>query len=160
MQQHFSKDFVSNIMLPAHVFNGKESCGKWKFIGCLESDLHERKGGNFKKGIMHCNNKGCKVCATSSIKREAKAITNRLMTFCALKKNRKVYLEKNRSRILSHVVVSIPYEEQSLYLKKGDREKKEKGRITLRENVIKILKQFDVDGGVMVDHPYRFSKGL
>lgn len=151
--QSFAKDFVSDIMLPAHVFNGKESCGAWKITGCLQNDLHAHGGGYIQKNIMRCNNKGCKVCATSAIKREAKAITNRLMTFCNLKKNRKVYLEENRSRILSHNVVSIPYEEQSLFLTKDGRKK-------LRTKAIKLLRQFDVDGGVMVDHPYRFTKDL
>ena len=151
--QHFSKDFVADIMLPAHVYNGKESCGKWKIKGCLESDLHANGGGYIKKTIQHCNYKGCRKCATNSIQREAQSITNRLMTFCNLKNNRKIYLKENRSRILLHVVVSIPYEEHSLYLTKDGRKK-------LRKKAISNLKLFDVDGGVMIDHPYRFSEDL
>jgi len=140
-------------MLPAHVYDGKESCGKWKINGCLESDLHSHGGGYIKKTIQHCNYKGCRVCASNSIQREAKAITNRLMTFCNLKSNKKIYMKKNKSRILLHVVVSIPFEEHSLYLEKDTRKK-------LRKKVIKYLNQFDIDGGVMIDHPYRFSEGL
>jgi hypothetical protein len=151
--QHFAKDFVSDIMLPAHVYDGKESCGKWKIIGCLERDLHSHGGGYIKKTLQHCNYKGCRKCATNSIQREAHAITNRLMTFCNLKNNRKIYLKENRSRILLHVVVSVPYEDQSLYLAKDGRKK-------LRTKAIKYLNQFDIDGGVMIDHPYRFSKDL
>ena len=151
--QSFSKDFVSDIMLPAHVYNGKESCGKWKIAGCLQDHLHKEGGGYISKRIMRCNNKGCRKCATSAIKREARAITNRLMTFCNLKNNRKVYLKKNRARILHHDVVSIPYNEQSLFLTKDGRKK-------LRSKALKILKQFDIDGGVMIDHPYRFTEGL
>ncbi len=151
--QHFAKDFVSDIMLPGHLYDRKESCGKWKLIGCLQKDLHHDGEGYVRKGIMHCYNKGCRICATSTIKREAKSITNRLMTFCNLMKNRKVYLEKNRSRILLHVVVSVPHEDHYLYLTKD-------GRKQLRKKGIKILKQFDIDGGVTIDHPYRFTKGL
>ncbi len=151
--QHFAKDFVSDIMLPAHVYGGKESCGKWKVIGCLENDLHSHGGGFIKKTIQHCNYKGCRVCSSNAIQREAKAITNRLMTFCNLKNNRKIYLKDNRSRILLHIVVSIPFEEHSLYLQRDGRKK-------LRKKAIKCLNQFDIDGGVMVDHPYRFSEGL
>jgi len=151
--QYFSKDFVADIMLAGHVYNGKDSCGKWKITGCLQGDLHEHDGGFFQKNVMRCNNKGCRKCATSAIKREARSITNRLMTFCNLKNNKKIYLKENRSRILSHVVVSIPYEEESFYLTK-------KGRKKLRAKAIKLLKQLDVDGGVMIDHPYRFSKNL
>jgi len=151
--QSFSKDFVSDIMLPAHVYNGKESCGKWKITGCLQDHLHKEGGGYISKGVMRCNNKGCRKCATSAIKREARAITNRLMTFCNLKNNRKIYLKKNRARILHHDVVSIPYNEQSLFLTK-------EGRKKLRSKALKILKQFDIDGGVMIDHPYRFTEGL
>ena len=151
--QHFAKDLVSDIMLPAHVYDGKESCGKWRTIGCLETDLHSQGGGYIKKIIQYCNYKGCRVCASNTIKREAMAITNRLMTFCNLKNNRKVYLKENRSRILLHIVMSIPFEEHSLYLTKDGRKK-------LRTKAIKYLKQFDIDGGVMIDHPYRFSEGL
>ncbi|MEX0862744.1 hypothetical protein [Nitrosopumilus sp.] len=151
--QHFAKDFVSDVMLPGHVYDGKESCGKWKIVGCLESDLHSHGGGYVKKTLQHCNYKGCRKCATNSIQREAQAITNRLMTFCNLKSNRKIYLKENRSRILLHTIVSIPYEERSHYLTKDGRKK-------LRTKTIKILKDFDIDGGVMIDHPYRFSKDL
>jgi len=151
--QHFAKDFVSDIMLPAHVYNGKASCGAWKNIGCLEKDLHEYGGGYIRKGEMHCNYKGCRKCATNTIKREALAITNRMMTFCNLKRNRKIYLKENRSRILLHTIISIPYDEHSLYTTK-------KGRKKLRQKAIKYLKEFDIDGGVMIDHPYRFDKGL
>ncbi len=151
--QYFAKDFVSDVMLPAHVYNGKESCGMWKLGGCLESDMHKGKGGYIKKGIMRCNYKGCRKCATNSIIREAKAVTNRLMTFCNLKNNRKIYLKKNRSRILLHVIISIPYEEHSLYITKHGRKK-------LRIKALKQLKKFDIDGGVIIDHPYRFSEGL
>ena len=151
--QYFAKDFVSDIMLPGHVYDGKESCGKWKIIGCLESDLHSHGGGYIKKTLQHCNYKGCRKCATNSIQREALAITNRLMTFCNLKSNRKIYLKENRSRILLHIIVSIPFEEHSLYLTKDGRKK-------LRAKAIKHLKDFDIDGGVAIDHPYRFSKDL
>jgi len=151
--QYFAKDFVSDIMLPAHVYNGKESCGKWKITGCLQSELHKNGGGYIGKYVMRCHNKGCRKCATSSIKREARAITNRLMTFCNLKRNRKIYLKKNRSRILSHNVISIPFEEQEPFLSKDGRKK-------LRHRALKILKEFDIDGGSMIDHAYRFTKGL
>jgi len=151
--QHFAKDLVSDILLPAHLYNGKDSCGKWKIMGCLETGLHHYGGGYLKKTIQHCNNKGCRTCASNSISREARAITNRLMTFCNLKNNRKVYLKENRSRILLHIVVSIPFEEYSLYLTK-------EGRKKLRTKAIKHLKRFDIDGGVIIDHPYRFSEGL
>jgi len=151
--QCFAKDFVSDIMLPAHVYNGKESCGKWKIVGCLQSELHKNGGGYVGKYVMRCHNKGCRKCATSAIKREAKSITDRLMAFVILKRNRKIYLKKNRSRILSHNVISIPFEEQALFLTK-------EGRKKLRQKALKILKQFDVDGGNMIDHAYRFTKGL
>ena len=151
--QYFAKDFVSDIMLPGHVYDGKESCGKWKIIGCLESDLHSHGGGYIKKTLQHCNYKGCRKCATNSIQREANAITNRLMTFCNLKSNRKIYLKENRSRILHHNIISIPFEEQYLYTTKDGRKK-------LRTKAIKLLKDFDIDGGVIIDHAYRFSKNL
>ena len=152
-KQHFSEDFVADIMLPAHVYNGKESCGKWKIVGCLQEDLHKHGGAYVGKTKMTCNNKGCRKCATSAIKREAKSITDRLMAFVILKRNRKIYLKKNRSRILSHNVISIPYDEHHHFMTKN-------GRKYLRKKAIKILREFDVDGGAMIDHAYRFSKDL
>lgn len=151
--QHFAKDLVSNIMLPAHVYDGKESCGKWKLVGCLKTGSHLHGGGYIKKTIQHCNYKGCRTCASNSIIRETRAITDRLMAFCNLKNNRKIYLKQNRSRILLHVIVSIPFEEHYLYLTKDGRKK-------IRAKAIAHLKNFDIDGGVIIDHPYRFSEGL
>lgn len=152
-QQHFAKDLVLDIMLPGHFYGGKESCDKWKSKACLESDTHSINNGYLKKVRMHCNNKGCKICASNAIMREARAITNRLITFANQKRNRKIYLKKNRVRILLHTIVSVPYCEHYLFTGK-------QGRRKLRKKAITILKKFDVDGGVMVDHPYRFSKGL
>jgi len=151
--QYFAKDFVSDIMLPAHTSNGKASCGKPIPKACLESDLHEQSGGFIKRGIMSCNNKGCRLCAVSSIKREALKLTARMVTFCILKANKKVYQNPNRKRELLHIVVSPPFKEQSLFL---DNE----GRKKLRKKAREILSAFDYDGGAVVDHPYRFTKGL
>ncbi|MGY5144182.1 MAG: hypothetical protein ACW9XH_06840 [Candidatus Nitrosopumilus sp. bin_32a] len=153
LSQSFDKDLVSDVLLPGHASNGKDSCGKWKICVCKQGDLHQHGGGYFQKNIMHCNSIGCRKCASSTIQRRARSIANRLMVFCSLKKNRKIYLKKNRSRILSHVIVSVPHKEQSPYLTK-------EGRAKLRAKAIKHLKQLDVDGGVFIDHPYRFSQGL
>jgi|APSaa5957512535_1039671.scaffolds.fasta_scaffold10552_5 hypothetical protein len=181
--QHFAKDFVSDIMLPAHSFNGKESCGKGRrIIGCIESDLHPRNnGGYIRKIVMHCNHKGCKICASTTMAREARSITNRLLTFTNLKKNRKIYLKENRSRILSHNVISVPFEEQSKFLTKDGRAELklkrlkilnayydvEKDRLVFdkkaKEKLIasgKPILRNDIDGGVMIDHPYRFTDDL
>lgn len=181
LSQHFTKDFVSDIMLPGHVYDGKESCGKCKLIGCLEGDMHDHDGGYVRKTVQRCYYKGCRKCASYSIKREANAITNRLMTFCNLKSNRKIYLKENRSRILLHVVISIPHDEEYQYLVRGGRKKlrkkardilnayydvKNKKLIFGKEAKMKLLSEHkpilrnNVDGGVMIDHPYRFSKGL
>ena len=181
--QYFAKDFVSDVMLPAHVFNGKASCLKGRRVkGCLESDIHPRNGGGYiRKTVMHCNYKGCRKCASNFMSREARAITNRLLTFVNLKKNRKIYLKTNRSRILSHNVVSVPFEEHSKFLTRD-------GRAELKQKRLKILNAFydvendrlvydkkakakliasgkpilrnDIDGGVMIDHPYRFTDNL
>jgi len=181
--QHFAKDFVSDIMLPAHVFNGKESCGKGRRItGCLESDLHPRNdGGYIRKVVMHCNHKGCKTCASTTMAREARSITNRLLTFTNLKSNKKIYLKKNRSRILSHNVVSVPFDEQSNFLTKEGRAKLKLKRLRILNAIYDIEKdrlvydkkakekliasgkpilRNDIDGGVMIDHPYRFTDDL
>ena len=108
--QSFAKDFVFDIALPGHSSNGKESCGQTKLVGCLDHDLHKLDCGYCKKVVMSCNSKGCRVCYVSAIKREASAITDRLVTFANLKNNRRIYLKVNRSRVLQHIVVSPPDE--------------------------------------------------
>lgn len=152
--QSFASDFVSDVTLSGHSSDGKISCGETKIIGCLEKDLHGSNQVHMKRVTFHCNSKGCNVCFESTIKREARAITNRMMTFCNLKKNRQIYLkEQNRIRILSHVTVSVPHDKHDLVLTK-------EGRKELRKQQIKILKRLDVDGGVSIFHPYRFTEGL
>ena len=152
-EQAFASDFVSDIVLAGHSSNGKESCQQWKLVGCLEGDLHNSKMIHAKKTRMSCNSKGCNKCFDSAIKREAHAINNRMFTFCNLKNNRKIYLKENRSRILSHVVVSMPLDQHYKSLTPD-------GRKELKNTQRKIMKSLDVDGGCTIFHPYRFTKGL
>ncbi len=151
--QSFAGDFVSDITLPGHSSNGKESCGKWKLTGCLERDYHNSGMSHVKKSLMSCNSKSCNICFESAIKREAHAIKNRMFTFANLKNNRKIYLKTNRVRILSHVVVSVPDKEYYKATTKA-------GRKELRATQRMIMKSLDIDGGCTILHPYRFTKDL
>lgn len=153
-EQRFAKDFVSDIALPGHSSDGKVSCGKFKIIGDLnDHGLHESGKVYMKKAILSCNSKGCVKCFETAVKREAKQISDRMVTFANLKSNRKIYLKKNRVRILSHVSVSVPLDQ---HYKVNTPE----GRKELRATQLKLLKSLDVDGGVTVFHPYRFSHEL
>ena len=151
--QSFAKDFVFDIALPGHSSNGKESCGQTKLVGCLDHDLHKLDCGYCKKVVMSCNSKGCRVCYVSAIKREASAITDRLVTFANLKNNRRIYLKVNRSRVLQHIVVSPP--DEVFYKMENPKSRKE-----LKNKQRKILKILDIDGGVSITHPYRFYPNL
>ncbi len=151
--QAFAKDFVSDITLPGHSSNGKESCGKWKLKGCLERDSHNSKMSLVGMGVMHCYDKGCNICFEPAITRLAHSIKNRMFTFANLKNNRKIYLKTNRVRILSHVVVSVPDKDYYKALTKS-------GRKELRASQRSIMKSLDVDGGCTILHPYRFTKNL
>lgn len=166
--QVYGKDLQFDILLPAHLYNGKESCGKKKVIGCMEVQDHENSSGFIKGGkdaILSCNNKGCKTCFVSAIVREAQKMTERMVTFTNLKNNSHVYLRGNRKRVMKHVVVSVPRHLVSYYSTNEGRKKLRKKTLDLLMNEVyekigkkKILiGKNDIDGGVMIDHPYRFK---
>ncbi len=147
--QAYGKDFVYDIMLPAHQFNGKKSCGQWKVLGCMD---HDGGGHGFiRKTEQHCNHRGCRKCWVNSVNREAKSITDRIVTFCNLKNNTGVYQKKIRKRVPLHVIVSLPKEKYHLMSSK-------KGRQEVRRFVMNGLLKLDIDGGVIFDHPYRFTE--
>jgi len=179
--QYFAKDLVSNIALPGHLYNGKDSCGKTKVLGCKESHLHKQNKCYIRKTCMYCNGRGCQVCFDHSIKREAKSMTDRMITFTNLKRNRQVYLKENRIRIGSHIVISVPDCEHYKSLEKKPRDKirnyglklarglydVENNKLVLnekqKEKLISSGREYwcnGIDGGVMVDHAYRFTEGL
>jgi len=154
-EQAFSMDFVSDVMLPAHAYNGKKSCGGFQFKACLDHDRHVGGCVYCRKIEFHCGSMGCNTCFEHTIKARARAISDRLTAFANLKKNRKIYLKTNRVRVLSHVLVSPPKEEHYKF-------KTREGRKELRETQRKILTKMglDVDGGVTVAHGYRFTDDL
>lgn len=152
-EQRYANQFVNDMALPGHLYDGKESCGKWKILGCLETELHKERVAHVKKVEMRCRNKGCKECYPSSISRESKSGSERLLTFTVMKKNGLITKKSPRTRILLHTILSPPNELHELG-------KTRDGRHRLREMGMRILERFDIDGGCQVDHAYRFSKGL
>ncbi len=154
-EQAFSIDFVSDIMLAGHSYKGKKSCGEFQFKTCSNHDRHIDSCVYCRKVRFHCGSWGCNTCFDYTVKSRARAVSDRLTAFANLKKNRKIYLKKNRVRVLSHVSVSPPKEEHYKF-------KTKEGRKKLSKMQIKILMQMglDVDGGVTISHPYRFTKGL
>lgn len=146
-EQRFAKDLVSDIAFPGHLFKGKESCGKWKIKGHIHRDGH----GFIRKTELHCHNRGCNTCWVSSVKREAGSITDRVVALRNLKNNDGVYLNRKRKRVLNTLVVSLPKNKCDLMLTR-------KGRQEARDYTLNALKKLDIDGGVMIDHPYRFNE--
>ena len=149
----FSLDFVGDVMLPAHAYKGKKSCGQWVFKGCLNHDKHVDGCTYCRKVEQHCGSMSCNTCFESTIQSRARAIADRLTAFANLKKNRKIYMRENRVRILLHNVIVPPVE---LHFKFKTKE----GRKELKKELQKIEKYFDIDGGVTIAHPYRFTEGL
>jgi hypothetical protein len=154
-EQAFSINFVSDIMLAGHSYKGKKSCGEFQFKACLNHDRHVGGSVYCRKVRFHCGSWGCNTCFDYTVKSRARAVSNRLTAFANLKKNRKIYLKENRVRVLSHVIVSPPKEEYYKFKTKDGRKK-------LKEMQRKILTKMglDVDGGVTISHPYRFTRGL
>ena len=154
-EQAFSMNFVSDIMLAGHSYKGKKSCGEFQFKTCSNHDRHIDRCVYCRKVRFHCGSWGCNTCFDYTVKSRARAVSNRLTAFANLKKNRKIYLKENRVRVLSHVIVSPPKEEYYKFKTKD-------GRKTLAKMQRKILTKMglDVDGGVTISHPYRFTRGL
>ena len=86
---------------------------------------------------------------------QSNEIANRLYGYSILKRNRKIYGGKIRERLPAHLVISAPLKDYSKYYNRQDRKKQ-------RQKLIKLLTKYnlDIDGGVMIDHMYRFTKGL
>ena len=149
----FSVDFVGDVMLPAHAYKGKKSCGEWQFKACLNHDRHVDGCSYCRKTEFHCNSIDCNTCFEHTIRRQARSISDRLTSFANLKKNRKIYMEENRVRVLLHNTLSPPVEEHYKF-------KTKEGRKELTKTLRKIEKRFDIDGGVTLAHPYRFTPDL
>ena len=149
----FSVDFVGDVMLPAHAYKGKKSCGEWQFKACLNHDRHVDGCSYCRKTEFHCNSIDCNTCFEHTIRRQARAISDRLTSFANLKKNRKIYMEENRVRILLHNTISPPDFEHYKFKTKD-------GRKELKKTLRKIEKLLGVDGGVTIAHPYRFTDDL
>mgnify|MGYP000094167103 FL=1 len=126
----FSVDFVGDVMLPAHAYKGKKSCGEWQFKACLNHDRHVDGCSYCRKTEFHCNSIDCNTCFEHTIRRQARAISDRLTSFANLKKNRKIYMEENRVRILLHNTISPPdFEHYKFKTKDGRKELKKTLRI-------------------------------
>ena len=150
--QKWTKYLITDMALPGHLYAGKESCGQWKIQGCLEGELHADRIAYIKKTVMKCRNKGCRLCFMAAVLREAMSATDRLLTFAVMKRNG--YISKRaRSRIILHTVLSPPP-------KLNELGKTRAGRRQIRDMGMKIIRRFDIDGGVMIDHPYRFTEKL
>ena len=172
----FSKNLVSHLWLPGHANGGAESCGHWRLAGCLESTDHEHNGGQIQKVPMYCYSKNCNICFEEWCKREASAMTDRLMNGKALIASSE-FSEKPRKRKLLHLVISPPVDIHEHYKTKEGRKKMRKKMLQKLESVCskdsriyyadkagrvryKIQRTKNLDGGLMVDHAYRFTKGL
>ena len=147
---HFSSYLKHDVALPGHLLAKRESCRKWKLLACKHGDHAQ-----IQKTEMTCNNKNCNACFDQWLSTEANKIALRLYGYCTLKRNNFVYKEKIRSRKPAHLVVSARFEDYKQY-------ETREGRKEQRTKIFKILKKYglDIDGGVMIDHIYRFTVGL
>lgn len=147
-EQRFASDLVSDIGLPGHLYKGKKSCGQWKTKACYD---HEGGHGFARKGEQHCHKKGCNCCWKYTNSRDSNSATNRTVTLCSLKNNSHVNLNKNRKRVLIPVIASLDKERYEAH-------KTIEGRKKNNKFVNKILNSLGIDGGVIIDHAYRFNE--
>ena len=150
-ETRFSGDFKSTCLLPGHGFSGKASCGAVKYMACLRTHNHEGQH-TIKKSTMSCGSKNCNICFPKWQSGAAIKISDRL-TSGTLMRNNELIRQDTRSRVFIHAVISPPPKVWNDYLVSR------KSRNIMRKQCYKALENCaDIDGGVMIDHAYRFDK--
>lgn len=124
----------------------KSTCGKWAYYGCKNTELHTNnlltKIPNpvfIKPTKFNCNRLRCKECYTRASFFRSTKITKRIKDF---RKTAKYYNSNLNHMTETHVVVSPRVEINDTY-------------ISIREKVVKLLRDVGVIGGVLVVHHFR-----
>lgn len=156
--QRFMSDMVGNISLPCHVFNGKKSCGHYKYLACLQHVDFSKI--NCKIVLINCGSRGCLPCGVKASKQEAVKTANRILAGTLLIQKDSLLTDSEctaddrYSRNLCHYAVTLPPKLFSMYRTK-------KGRQRLRSRIMKsLVNDLGFQGGMILDHAYRFERGL
>ena len=145
----FAPDLVSDLALPGHAFRPRESCGMYRLIGCL--DPHHKP--KIQKIKWSCHSRNCRVCWRNWAEQRARVISDRLVAGVVHLKG--PHVEAPRERRILHVVVSVPPDSRDLFLSTAGRKDL---RRQARQRLARVVDGFD--GGAIVDHAYRFTRGL
>lgn len=147
-EARFSRDLVAKFTLPGHARMSRVSCGQYRILGDIKDDH-----GMMRKVKWSCHSRHCEICWGSWCTKLATKSTRRMMA--GVQKIGGRLVDKPRQRQLMHMVVSLPEDCYEVF-------KSREGRKELRAAAIeRLFRVMDVpEGGMMVDHAYRFSPGL
>lgn len=146
----FAPDLVANLTLPGHAYAPRESCGEFRLVGCLEPG-HPGQG---KKIKWNCNSRHCRMCWKAWCQMHARSVTDRLMAGL-IRLTGPSHTPIPHKRRLLHMIVSIPPDARDVYLTMEGRKKL---RTEARDRLLSVMDR--CDGGVMIDHAYRFTEDL
>ena len=145
----FAPDMVSDLLLPGHAFGPRASCGQYRLIGCLD-DSHKNI---IKKIKWSCHSRNCRVCWRNWAQQRARVVSDRLVAGVAHLAG--PHVAKPRVRRVLHVAVSVPPDSRDPFTTTSGRKDL---RRQARERLRRVVDGFD--GGAVIDHAYRFTRGL
>lgn len=119
-------------MLTGESGKARDSCGSYRWKGCLNNSKHTEKKTFVKGYRSSCNMRSCPVCLDGYCNREAKVAQRRFIEFTP-----------SSYRAPIHVTISPPRSEYHTDVK------------TLRKMSYKLLAKIGVKSGLIVFHPAR-----
>ncbi len=120
----------------------KETCGQWKYKGCLNHTKHPDHKSLIRKFWISCFRSCCKKCWLEKwLARESNRATRRIENFIQVKVK---YGFREPKPI--HVIVSPPWNEK---FSRFD---------VLKNRCRKMMRKAGIVGGLMIYHPFSFDK--
>ena len=150
-------DMLPGIELPGSLFGRRRTCGEVSTLGCIGEAGGAHAGRAIvRRGTMGCNSRACLACWTRWKDAEAHRIAGRIEGAVAMARLEASGAPARRTTAVSHVVVSLPPEEQAAW-ESGPEE-----RARLRAAAVKEL-ELRCDwffAACALDHGYRYTAGL
>ena len=113
----------------------RSDCGKWSFMGCMNTELHPNGKIFLKPFQKSCFRADCELCCFKWAYRSASKATKRMETY-----------EKQSKKIAKHIIISLPVWDH--YLPKKEMAKK----------VYAVLRDVNAKSGLVIYHPFRYDK--
>ena len=142
-------EHYAGLSLPGHG-TYRESCGKWVTAGCLAAHP-DNVGGLALIRHQYCKQLSCPVCIERSIQYAAMSAVKRMLAGELSLRSDIGHVWK--ASIFNHTVISLGPAER---LRAKDPIEREK----IVKDHIRKLRAAGAVGGLLVNHPWRFTKGL